>query len=111
MVPFSDCGNCHEEMRGLKSALRRAKIEDFRFHDLRCMFAGQMIMRGAGLKDVQEILGHKITTMTMRYAHLSQECKRKAVNLLNGLTASNNPANSTCHKSVTSSKSQISAVS
>ena len=57
-----------------------------------------MIMRGAGLKDVQEILGHKTMTMTMRYAHLSQEHKRKAVNLINDLTA---PAKADCHKSVT----------
>jgi len=39
------------------------------------------------LKDLQEILGHKTLTMTMRYAHLSQEHKKKAFNLLNGLTS------------------------
>ena len=48
-----------------------------------------MIMRGATLKEVQELLGHKDIKMTMRYAHLSQEHKKKAVNLLNGLTALN----------------------
>jgi site-specific recombinase XerD len=47
----------------------------------------------------QEVLGHKSLTMTMRYAHLSQEHKKKAVNLLNGLTA---PQNGDCHKTVTS---------
>ena len=47
-------------------------------------------MRGASLKEVQEILGHKTMTMTLRYAHFSQEHKKKAVNLLNGLTASGN---------------------
>jgi hypothetical protein len=46
-----------------------------------------MVMRGASIKEVQEILGHKSLTMTVRYAHLSQEHKKKAVNLLNGLTA------------------------
>ena len=44
-------------------------------------------MKGASLKDVQEILGHKDMTMTLRYAHLSPEHKKKTVNLLNGLTA------------------------
>jgi hypothetical protein len=44
-------------------------------------------MRGASIKEVQEILGHKSLTMTVRYSHLSQDHKRKAVNLLNGLTA------------------------
>jgi hypothetical protein len=43
--------------------------------------------RGASLKEVQEILGHKTMTMTLGYARLSQEHKRKAVNLFNGLTA------------------------
>jgi site-specific recombinase XerD len=74
-----------------KAALKRASIEDFKFHDLRHTFASQMIMRGASLKEVQELLGHKEIKMTMRYAHLSQEHKKKAVNLLNGLTAPKNP--------------------
>ncbi len=68
------------------NALRRADIKDFHFHDLHHTFASHMIMRGAYLKEVQEILGHANLTMTMRYAHLSQESKKKAINLLNGLT-------------------------
>jgi hypothetical protein len=71
------------------NALRRAEIKDFHFHDLRHTFASHMIMRGASLKEVQEILGHATMTMTMRYAHLSQERKKKAINLLNGLTSNN----------------------
>jgi hypothetical protein len=46
-----------------------------------------MIMKGATLKEVQEILEHKDIRKTMRYAHLSQEHKKKAVNLLGGLNA------------------------
>jgi hypothetical protein len=37
---------------------------------------------------VQELLGHKTMTMTLRYAHLTQERKKTAVGLLNGLTSS-----------------------
>lgn len=84
-------GNPISEMKkSFATACKKAGLEDFRFHDLRHTFASQLIMRGAGLKDVQELLGHKTLTMTMRYAHLSQEHKKKAVNLLNGLTASQN---------------------
>ena len=69
------------------AGVKRAGIEDFTFHDLRHTFASQLIMKGGSLKDVQELLGHKTMTMTLRYAHLSQEHKKKAVNLLNGLTS------------------------
>ena len=50
--------------------------------------------------EVQEILGHKTMTMTLRYAHLSQEHKKKAVTLLNGLTAptKNTVCDKNCHK-------------
>jgi site-specific recombinase XerD len=61
-----------------------------------------MIMGGDSLKEVQEILGHKTMTMTLRYAHLSQEHKKKAVNLLNGLTASTNLSEKSSHNLVTS---------
>ncbi|UCD86597.1 MAG: tyrosine-type recombinase/integrase [Desulfobacterales bacterium] len=35
------------------AALKRAGIEDFKFHDLRHTFASQLLMRGGALKDVQ----------------------------------------------------------
>jgi integrase len=94
-----------EIKRAFNSAVTRAGIEDFTFHDLRHTFASQVIMRGGSLKDVQELLGHKTMTMTLRYAHLTQEHKKKAVNLLNGLTASAKEDKVGCHKSGTKLKS------
>jgi len=91
-----------ELKKSFKRATEEAEIFDFRFHDLRHTFASQMIMHGASLKDVQEILGHKTMTMTLRYAHLSSEHKKKAINLINGLTASPQGCDSrhvtNCHK-------------
>ena len=78
-------------VNGVKSSFRtdvkNAGIEDFRFYSLRHTFASQLIMKGGMLKDVQELLGYKTMTMTLRHAHLSQYHNKKAVNLLNGLTA------------------------
>ena len=48
-------------------------------------------MRGASLKDVQEILGHGDLKMTQRYAHLSPAHLRGAVERLEGLTAGSAP--------------------
>ena len=73
--------------KAFKTALKNTGITDFRFHDLRHTFASQVIMRGGDPKDGQELLGHKSMSMTLRYFHLSQKHKKRAVNLLNGLTA------------------------
>jgi len=94
---FTMHGKPLNRMEGaFNAAVRRAAISDFHFHDLRHTFASQLIMKGGTLKDVQELLGHKTMTMTLRYAHLSQEHKRQAVNLLNGLTGFGD-----CYKTVT----------
>lgn len=79
------------------TAVKKAKIDHCRLHDLRHTFASHLLMNGAGLKDVQELLGHKDIKMTLRYAHLSQEHKKKAVNLLNALAAPSNDFVTNCH--------------
>ncbi len=76
-------GNPYKEVkRSFNYALRKAGIEDFRFHDLRHSFASRLVMKGASLKAVQELLGHRDIKMTMRYAHLADDVKKDAVKLL-----------------------------
>lgn len=55
-----------------ETALKRAKIEDFRWHDLRHTCASYLAMNGATLAEIAEVLGHKTLAMVKRYAHLSE---------------------------------------
>ncbi len=69
--------------RSFNTALRRAGIRDFHFHDLRHTFASHLIMAGIDITTVSMLLGHKSLTMTLRYSHLAPDHLRKAVNMLN----------------------------
>jgi integrase len=53
------------------AAVKRAKIHDFRFHDLRHTFCSWLAIRGVPLTAIQKLAGHKSIKMTLRYAHLS----------------------------------------
>ncbi len=52
-------------------ALAAAKIEDFRFHDLRHTAASYLAMSGATTQEIAAVLGHKTLAMVKRYSHLS----------------------------------------
>ncbi|MEO6982583.1 MAG: site-specific integrase [Edaphobacter sp.] len=64
-------------------ACERAKIGKIRWHDLRHTFCSRLVQRGANLRVVQELAGHKSITMTARYAHLNTANLDDALALLN----------------------------
>ena len=68
-----------------EEAVTAAKIDDFRFHDLRHTFASWAVQHGATLQEIKDLLGHSSLAMVMRYAHLSPEHLRRAVGRLDGL--------------------------
>jgi len=79
----SEKGERYKEIkRAFNSAVRRAGIKDFTFHDLRHTFASRLVMAGVDITTLKELLGHKTLEMTLRYAHLSPGHKVKAVGVL-----------------------------
>jgi integrase len=64
------------------TALKKAGIVDFRFHDLRHTFASHLVMGGVDITAVSKLLGHKSLIMTLRYSHLAPDHLSQAVNVL-----------------------------
>lgn len=80
--------DCESKVKGLKGAgplartCHAAGIRPVGWHVLRHSYASHLVMRGASIAEVKELLGHASITMTMRYAHLSPSARRRAVDLL-----------------------------
>jgi site-specific recombinase XerD len=54
-----------------ETALIKAEIKDFRWHDLRHSCASYLAMNGATLAEIAGVLGHKTLSMVKRYSHIS----------------------------------------
>ena len=54
-----------------ETALQKAEIEDFKWHDLRHSCASYLAMNGATLAEIAGVLGHKTLSMVKRYSHIS----------------------------------------
>ncbi|MFA5455836.1 MAG: tyrosine-type recombinase/integrase [Sulfurimonas sp.] len=67
------------------SARVKAGLKDVRMHDLRHSFASALVNSGRSLYEVQTLLGHSTSTMTQRYAHLSNEALMSAASCAGNL--------------------------
>ncbi len=66
-----------------ETAVKKAELEDFHFHDLRHSAASYLAMNGASLAEIAEVLGHKTLQMVKRYAHLSEGHTARVVASMN----------------------------
>ncbi|MBZ0105199.1 MAG: site-specific integrase [Sulfuricella denitrificans] len=66
-----------------ETAVKKAKLQDFHFHDLRHSAASYLAMNGASLAEIAEVLGHKTLQMVKRYAHLSEGHTARVVESMN----------------------------
>jgi len=56
--------------RAWRHILERARIRDFRFHDLRHEATSSLFERGLSTMEVQKMTGHKTLSMLLRYTHM-----------------------------------------
>jgi integrase len=75
---LSDTFNRSVEKLGLNDGVRDAQNKVVP-HTLRHTFASWLAQQGETLLTIKELMGHKDISMTMRYAHLIPDQKRKAV--------------------------------
>lgn len=66
-----------------EAVLIKAKLKDFRFHDLRHSAASYLAMNGASIAEIAEVLGHKTLQMVKRYSHLSEAHTQSVVASMN----------------------------
>lgn len=63
-----------------EKAAKKADLSPaFRYHDLRHTFCSRLVAAGVPLLEVQQLAGHKSYATTLRYAHLSPDHRKRAV--------------------------------
>jgi integrase len=62
-----------------RDMFKRAGVKPVRIHDLRHSFASAAVGNGVPLYTVGALLGHRNASTTQRYAHLSRDHKREAL--------------------------------
>jgi integrase len=69
-----------------KSLLKLSGIRGVNFHTTRHTFAARALERGFDVKTLSEIMGHSSAAVTLnKYAHISDECKRRHMDSLIGV--------------------------
>ena len=66
-----------------ETAVRKAGLQDFRFHDTRHSAASYLAMNGATTVEIAAVLGHKTLQMVRRYSHLANSHTAKVVTAMN----------------------------
>lgn len=71
--------------KALKKRLNYAQVKSpITFHSLRHSFATRLLEKGADIKTLSELLGHKSIQITLDiYSHVGIDLKKKAIELLN----------------------------
>jgi integrase len=73
------CGGVSGPRGWFEEVLTTAKVEGISWHCLRHTFASRLVMSGADVRTVAELLRDRTLKMVMRYAHLAPDYRMNAV--------------------------------
>lgn len=76
-------GQCNT--KAWRNALKRAGIDNFRWHDLRHTWASWHVQNGTSLQELQLLGGWSSFEMVLRYAHLSSDHLRTAADRIGSM--------------------------
>jgi len=103
----SVCGGICSPRSWFERAVDAAGIKDFRWHDLHHTFASRLVMSGADLRTVAELLRDSSLTMVMRYAHLAPDYRLAAVERMHAVFATESTATRTATDGLSGSPSTV----
>jgi integrase len=83
VFPGADGTNPANIREAWNTALKAARIEDFKFHDLRHSAASYLLMNGASIGEIADVLGHKTLAMVKRYSHVADNHRAAVVEKMN----------------------------
>ena len=84
LVFYGEVGNQPVDLtKPWTTASAKAKLADFRFHDLRHSAASYLAMNGATTIEIAAVLGHKTLQMVKRYSHLANSHTSSVVTSMN----------------------------
>jgi len=83
VFPGQKQGRPVEIKKAWTTALAKAEITNFRFHDLRHSAASYLAMDGASPVEIAAVLGHRTLQMVKRYAHVANDHTSKLVRSMN----------------------------
>lgn len=84
LVFYGETGNQPVDLtKPWTTALSKAELSNFRFHDLRHSAASYLAMDGATTIEIAAVLGHKTLQMVKRYSHLANSHTSSVVTSMN----------------------------
>ena len=93
-ICVDDCGNLIKPdyvTEIFLKLLKKRKLKQIRFHDLRHSCASILLKNGANMKEIQAWLGHSTYNTTADiYAHLDTKVKQKSANVLSSILGQKN---------------------